>query len=122
LALPGVVYFARRVPQWNGKPLVSDARRQRLTGVVDVARTLDPRYPVWCSIDVRLLRDYLDDQQETATRDMLTAQVVELIRIVYQNLLSDRGPDQGEDSHDTAAHALPILLFIVDALCATGNP
>lgn len=111
VAHPAVRAFAGRVPRLDGKPLVRDARGQPLTGVLDVAHTPDPRYPVWCPLDADLARAAAQGALTEAQRDALVTQVVALLGAVRRNLLVG-----GEDGAAIAARALPLVKILVEGL------
>lgn len=114
---PAVRTLARRVPTLNGKPVRKDAYGQRLSGVLDVAMTRDPRYPVWCTVDVEAMERYLTDSGTPAVAEELVWQVAIVLRTVQSNLMVD-----DEDADATVARAaLPLVRIVVEGWLSEGT-
>lgn len=117
-----VAYFVSRVPRLEGRAVLQDAYHQRPTGVVDVAKTSDPRYPIWCPIDGDARRAYLAGERDPEVQTALVTQILALLTTIYANLLVSPTPDGGDANADVAAHALPLLMVLVPgALEAVGS-
>ncbi len=112
-------FFVYRTPVYAGKPAQRDAYRQRLNGVIDLERTLDPRYPTWCPINGKLYEAYLRTLQaevrDETVQSTLARQILELLNAIYHNLLYG-GEGNGENSVQVLEKALPILETAVRSL------
>ncbi len=118
---PATAALSRRVPRLNGRPIAYDSRKQRLTGVLDVTATLDPRYPVWVSIDGAALRAWLGGTQADTVREGLVGQIVSVLETIQRDLRRSAGPDEGEANVELARMALPLLVLLVEALGEPGS-
>lgn len=116
VAHPSVRALALRVPRYQGRPLVHDARGQRLSGVLDVAHTPDARYPVWCPLDLDLIRARDRGDLAPEQRDALVMQLVALLAAIQRNLLA--GADDGESA---APQGLPLVKILVAGLDRSGE-
>lgn len=117
---PATAALSHRVPQLDGRPIAYDSRKQRLTGVLDVSATLDPRYPVWAFIDGAALRAWLGGVQDDAVREGLIGQIVTVLETIRRDLRRSTGPDEGEANVELARAALPLLVLLVEALVEAG--
>jgi hypothetical protein len=106
-------FFVYRKPTWRGTALETDTFRQRLNGVINVGHTIDPRYPVWSPIDVKLYRQYTNKGPDDATRDILARQVLDVLCTVRGNLLYGGEPADAESSAQVVGKALPLLAKVV---------
>ncbi len=113
---PAAAALAHRVPTLNGRLVAYDSRKQRLTGVLDVPATLDPRFPVWAPIDGAALRAWTGGVRDAAKRDDLVGQIVAVLETIHRDLRLAAGPDEGEANVDLAKSALPLLVLLVEAL------
>jgi hypothetical protein len=111
VAHPAVRTLALRVPRFEGRPLVRDARGQRLSGVLDLAYTSDARYPVWRALDTVLIRAHDQGALTPEQRDALVAQLAALLVAIQRNLLL--GDDDG-----AAELGLPLVKLLVEGLQA----
>jgi hypothetical protein len=111
VAHPAVQALALRVPRFAGRPLVHDARGQRLSGVLDLTLTADARYPIWRSLDLGLIRSRDRGDLTPEQRDTLVAQIAALLTAVWHNLLLG-----DEDGPSIAALALPLVRLLVEGL------
>ena len=108
---PAVRPLALRVPRFAGRPLVHDGRGQRLSGVLDLSLTADARYPIWCPLDLDLIRARDRGDLSPEQRDALVAQIVALLTATWRNLLLD-----DEDGPAVATLALPLVRLLVEGL------
>jgi hypothetical protein len=116
---PAVLDLARRVPTLNGKPLLKDAFGQRITGVLDLAMTRDPRYPVWCTVDVRAVKKYLAGQRTGKATESLVRQITVVLRTVHSNLLMD----DSDADEVVAQKVLPLVgILVAGWLEQDGDP
>ncbi|MBN2005963.1 MAG: hypothetical protein JXA21_21575 [Anaerolineae bacterium] len=118
-------FFVRRTPMYAGKPVQRDAYRQRLNGVLDLERTLDPRYPAWCPINGKRYETYLRtspaDIIDEATSGILARQILDMLNAIYHNLLYG-GETDGENSLQVLEKAIPLLEMIVQSLLEAFYP
>lgn len=118
-------FFVHRTPVYAGKPVPRDAYRQRLNGVIDLERTLDPRYPTWCPINGKLYAAYLRTSQagvsDETTPAILARQILDVLNTIYHNLLYG-GEANGENSIQVLERAHPLLEMIVQSLLCAAYP
>lgn len=115
IAHPSTAFFAERTPTWKGQPIEMDGFGQRLNGVIDVGRTVDRRYPVWCPLQIALYRQYVRQGGDDKTRDLLARQVIGILQAVRRNLIQNDGTthiDQ-ESGVPVVHHALALLKPVV---------
>jgi hypothetical protein len=122
IAHPSTRFFAYRTPTLQGVLLRRDKFGQALNGVVDIARTVDARYPVWCPIDVQAYRRALAQDADAETQAYLARQIVDLLCAVRSNILQGGPRDDEESSDDVVAHALPLLIEIVTDFLPSESP
>jgi len=97
-----------------GQVAERDGFGQRLNGLVDVACTVDARYPVWSPIDGTAYNRYMaQGGTDPKARDLLARQIVDLLCAPYSNLLYGGGNDE-ESGPDVIEQALPLLSEIVE--------
>jgi hypothetical protein len=113
---PSTLAFARRVPFLDGRHVVRDARDQPVSGVMDIAATPDPRYPVWCPIDRAQLQRYLDGDADPELAAELVLQVALLLTAAHSNLLAVAEPTGGDQNAAVAAEARELLMVLVERL------
>jgi hypothetical protein len=118
---PGTRFFVSRRPTWQGQALGQDAFGQRLNGVIDVALTVDPRYPVWSPIDPKAYGQYVSGKGDARARDALARQVVDLLCTVERNLSYGGPRDDEESSEAVIEHALPLLSTILLYFLPAGS-
>jgi hypothetical protein len=113
IAHPGAAFFVRRKPTVLGQVVERDGFGQRLNGLVDVACTVDARYPAWSPIDVAAYNRYMArGGTDPKARDLLARQVVDLLCTLHSNLVYGGG--DAESGPDVLEHALPLLSEIVE--------
>jgi hypothetical protein len=116
---PNTRYFVYRTPTWHNKALKQDTFGQALHGVLNINQTLDPRYPVWSFIDMKLYRRYTEEaispKEEEKARNTLAKQIIEVLHTIQENLI--HGDTQPTDNHtQVVERALPVLALLVTSL------
>ena len=116
IAHASTAFFVRRRPSVLGQVVGRDGFGQRLNGLVDVACTVDARYPAWSPIDVPAYDRYMaQGGTDPKARDLLARQIVDVLCTLHGNLL--HGGKNGEESGpDVIEQALPLLSEIVQHL------
>jgi hypothetical protein len=110
--------LATRTPLLNGKPVLRDAYGQRPVGVLDVALTRDPRYPVWHTLDLAALDAALAAPDVSPDNCPPLWDATILLRAVHSNLFSA----DGDANAAVARLALPVARLLAEALMrATGR-
>jgi hypothetical protein len=118
IAHPGATFFVRRKPVVLGQVVERDGFGQRPNGLVDVACTVDARYPAWSPIDVPAYNRYMArGGTDPKARDLLARQIVDLLCTLHSNLLYGEGRD-AESGPDVIEQALPLLSEIVQHFVA----
>jgi hypothetical protein len=113
IAHPGAAFFVRRKPVVLDQVMERDGFGQRLNGLVDVACTVDVRYPTWSPIDVVAYDRYMArGGTDPKARDLLARQIVDLLCTLHSNVLY--GGSDAESGPDVIEHALPLLDEIVN--------
>lgn len=112
---PSTGYFVERTPLWHGQSISHDARGQRLNGVINVNYTTDRENPIWSPVDIKAYERYLANQQDSAARDQVAWQIVELLYTIRCNLV--HGGKRADDANDieVVERALPLLQIILNA-------
>jgi len=109
-------FFVYRTPTWRNTPVRRDKFGQRLNGVLNIACTLDTRYPVWSPIDIKLYEGYtrgtLVESEHDQARVVLGGQILDMLHTVQKNLLH-AAVGVGENAQDLVGKALPLLSTIV---------
>ena len=114
VAHSSTAFFLRRRPMVLGQVAERDGFGQRLNGLVDVACTVDARYPVWSPIDGTAYNQYMaQGGTDPKARDLLARQIVDLLCTLHSNLLYGGGNDE-ESGPDVIGQALPLLSEIVE--------
>jgi len=117
IAHPGAAFFMRRKPTVLGQVVERDGFGQRLNGLVDVACTMDARYPAWSPIDAAAYNRYMArGGTDSKARELLARQIVDLLCTLHSNLL--HGASDAESGPDVIEQALPLLSAIVEHLMA----
>ena len=106
---PSTHFFVNRTPTWNGESLKYDAYHQKLNGVVNISSTLDPRYPAWCPIDRTLHTHYIHNATPGKAQDHLAHQIVEILHVLYRNLLYAGPETKGENTTEVIEAGLGLL-------------
>lgn len=109
------LFFLNRIPYWQGKPIEHDAFGQRVNGIINIAFTSRPDYPVWSPLDPQVYQTYLANPDRIQDRDFLAGQIVELLYTLSTNIMHiSRDFDDGNDI-SVAQHALPLLEMIISS-------
>jgi hypothetical protein len=109
IAHPAVPALSRRVPTFNGKPVLKDAFGQRPSGILDLAMMRDLRYPVWCTVNADAAKSYQSGQRRPKATGELVWQIAVLLRTVHSNcMLYDSDADE-----TLAEQALPLVQILV---------
>lgn len=110
---PGMGFFVRRIPFWQGKEIEYDAFGQRVNGVINISCTSDSQYPVWSPIDRQHYEEYLENPDNEENRDFLAGQIVAVLHTVRKNFMhSGKRLDDANDIR-VVENALPMLELIV---------
>lgn len=109
-------FFVYRIPRWRGHPIETDAKGQRLNGVLNIGLTVGCEYPVWSPIDTIWYEEYLGGDFRADLRDPLAKQVLNVVYTVRNNLFhGGKRADDADDANDVqvVVKALPLLEMIV---------
>lgn len=113
---PSTRFFVDRTPKWGGQTIPTDARGQRLNGVMKVAHTLDAAHPVWAPIDASLFEEYQAGARDEKRRDALAWEIVELLYAVRNNTFhGSKNPHDGSD-REVLEMAVPLIQLVVESL------
>ena len=114
---PSTMFFANRIPCWNGKKITTDDSNQRLNGVININHTIDTRYPVWSPIEKKDYEQYLNNSCNKKSKNNLVRQILDILYTIRCNLM--HGGKRIDDDNDVTVveNALPLLAMIVDAFC-----
>jgi len=106
-------FFAYRTPQFQRREIHTDAQGQRLNGVLNIHRTLDPKHPVWAPIDTAVYEHYMAGECDRQSRDKLAKQILDLLYTVRNNTF--HGGKRADDANDVQVllHAAPLVQLIV---------
>jgi hypothetical protein len=107
---------AYRTPTFNNRVVKSDRRGQQLNGILDISRTLDPRYPIWCPITLAWYRTYLSDDGDDEMRDNLVRQIITILETLRENILYDDGRNSQECGPNLVVCAQPLLNLLINGL------
>lgn len=105
-------FFVYRTPKWERGPIQFDGFGQKLNGVLNIQRTVDPNYPVWSPINITEYEQYIYNN-EFSYQESLTKQVVSVLYTVRNNLF--HGSKNANDANDVEVvkQAIPLLKMIV---------
>jgi hypothetical protein len=106
-------FFVNRTPMWHGQAISQNALGQTLNGVLDVTRTVDPKYPVWYAIDRQAYAEYVSGKLRADTEDRLTRQIVFVLYGVRNNLFHGEKRAHFENDVGVVRNAIPLLRMIV---------
>jgi hypothetical protein len=107
---------AYRTPTFNNRVVKSDRRGQQLNGILDISRTLDPRYPIWCPITLVWYKTYLRGEADNEMRDNLVVQIVNILQTLRENILYDDGKNSQECGGNLVVCAQPLLNMLINGL------
>lgn len=106
-------FFVYRTPHWQGHELDIDAEGQKINGVINVGRTVDPLRPVWSPISIEAYERVLSGAASDDDLDLVSNQILWLLYTVRNNIM--HGGKRADDANDVevADNALVLLQEIV---------
>ena len=107
---------AYRTPTFNNRVVKNDSRGQQLNGLIDVSRTLDSRYPIWCPITLSWYKAYLRGEGDDDMRDNLVMQIVTILHTLRVNIFYDDGKNSQECGSNLVTCAQPLLNILINGL------
>lgn len=117
LRLPEVTFFVKRTPQGvRGKrfpnlPGLFDKKDQRINGVLNRTRTVDPLYPYYAPIDTKKYESFL--QGDLTYVDLLSNQLVMLLYTVRNNLMHGHKEVTSDNDGEVVRQAYPLLEYLI---------
>lgn len=117
LRLPQVSFFVNRTPQGAegtrrpGTPDLFDSQGQRINGVLNRTRTVDPRYPYYAPIDREKYKAFLEG--DLTKTDLLSNQLIMLLYTVRNNLMHGHKEIRSDNDGEVVKKAYPILEELV---------
>jgi hypothetical protein len=113
---PNVAICVNRTPTYNNRIVKTDRRGQALNGLMDISRTQDSRYPIWCPITFDWYRQYKKGNTDADLRHKLAMQIVNILGTLRMNILYDDGSNAMESGEQLVKCALPLLNMLVNGL------
>lgn len=113
LELPEVSFFGNRTPEGvkgechPEKAGCFDTFGQRINGVLNRTRTVDPWYPVYAPIDMEKYESFLNG--DLTDIDLLSKQLVMLLYTVRNNLMHGNKMVSSDNDSEVVRMACPIL-------------
>jgi hypothetical protein len=113
LELPEVSFFVDRTPRGAKgechpeKAGCFDTNGQRINGVLNRTRTVDPLYPVYAPIDMEKYESFLNG--DLTSIDLLSKQLVMLLYTVRNNLMHGNKMVSSDNDSEVVRKAYPIL-------------
>lgn len=106
-------FFAYRTPAWGGFLRATDAKGQKINGVISVGRTIDAANIVWSPIETKEFEAFVADPTRADLRDSLARQVLDVLYTVRNNTV--HGGKRADDANDSEVldKAVPLLAAIV---------
>ena len=111
---------ANRTPTLNNRVIKNDSRGQQLNGLIDVSRTSDPRYPIWCPITLSWYKSYLRGEADSEMQHNLVIQIVTILDTLRINILYDDGTNAQECGVNLVTCAQPLLNILINGLTVSG--
>lgn len=113
LELPEVSFFVHRTPEGvqgechPEKAGCFDTNGQRINGVLNRTRTVNPLYPVYAPIDMEKYESFLNG--DLANIDLLSSQLVMLLYTVRNNLMHGNKMVSSDNDREVVHNTYPVL-------------
>lgn len=117
LSLPGVSFFVNRTLQGakgnnlSGRRELFDRQGQRINGVLNRTRTVDPRYPYYAPIDLEKYEAF--QAGDLSHLQLLSEQLAMLLYTVRNNLMHGHKEVMSQNDGEVVFNAYPLLEFLV---------
>lgn len=117
LRLPQVGFFVRRTPQGAegvhlpGQDGLFDSQGQRINGVLNRTRTVDPWYPYYAPIDLEKFEAF--QAGDLSDLQLLSEQLAMLLYTVRNNLMHGHKEVMSENDGEVVRNAYPLLEYLV---------
>lgn len=111
-----VEFFANRTPTFGNRVVKKNNRGQQLNGIIDISRTMDARYPIWCPITMSWYRAYMTGDGKNGLKDKLALDIVFLLETLRENLLYSDGVNKQECGEHLVNCAQPLVNMLINGL------
>ncbi len=117
LELPEVSFFVNRTPEGvkgechPEKAGCFDTNGQRINGVLNRTRTVDPLYPVYAPVDMEKYESFLNG--DPTNLEILSKQLVMLLYTVRNNLMHGNKMVSSDNDSEVVRMACPILEYLL---------